>query len=210
MPGGFGGKDIWKITRENEGAEWNAPKNLGADINTPGDEMFPYVHFDGTLYFSSDGHTGLGGLDIQKAVLLETGRWSVENMRPPINSSSDDFGIVFEHETERGYFSSNRKGRGNDDIYSFYLPPLVFNISGIVRDEKTNQVIQGAVVKSVGSDGITLEAVTGDEGAFKFMLNPNTDYVFIASQNGYLSGKERESTKGLQKSTVSGQYLSVS
>lgn len=201
MPGGFGGKDIWKISRENEGAEWGLPKNLGDDINTPGDEMFPYVHFDGALYFSSDGHTGLGGLDIYKAVQMESGRWSVENMRAPINSSSDDFGIVFEHETERGFFSSNRKGRGNDEIYSFYLPPLVFNISGIVRDEKTNQVLQGATVKSIGSDGITLETITGDEGTFRFSLNPNTDYVFVASHDGYLSGKEKESTKELEKST---------
>lgn len=201
MPGGYGGKDIWKISRENEGADWSAPKNLGNVINTPGDEMFPYVHSDGTLYFSSDGHPGLGGLDIFKATLSENERWDIENMRSPINSSSDDFGIVFEHDTERGFFSSNRKGRGNDEIYSFYLPPLIFNIAGTVRDEKTNQLIQGAVVKSIGSDGVTLEVVTGDDGAFGFMLNPNTDYVFVASRDGYLSGKEKESTKELEKST---------
>ena len=201
MPGGYGGKDIWVITRDNEGSDWSSPQNLGEDINTPGDEMFPYAHADGALYFSSDGRIGLGGLDIYKAARLETGRWSVENLRPPINSSYDDFGIVFEHESERGYFSSNRKGRGNDEIYSFYLPPLKFNISGIVRDEKTNLVIQDATVKSIGSDGITVETVTGNEGAFRFMLNPNTDYVFVATRDGYLSGKEKETTKGLEKST---------
>ncbi len=201
MPGGYGGKDIWKITRSNEGGEWSSPVNLGEDINTTGDEMFPYVHADGSLYFSSDGRIGLGGLDIYKAILMETGRWSIENMRPPVNSSYDDFGIVFEHDTERGYFTSNRRGRGNDDIYSFHLPPLKFNISGIVRDEKSNMIIRGATVKSIGSDGITMEAVTGDEGAFRFMLNPNTDYVFVAARDGYLSGKERETTKGLEKST---------
>jgi len=200
LPGGYGGKDIWKITRPNEGGEWSSPVNLGDDINTPGDEMFPYIHADGSLYYSSDGRIGLGGLDIFKAVLMETGRWTVENLRPPINSSSDDFSIVFENETERGYFSSNRKGRGNDEIYSFYLPPLKFNISGIVRDDKSNLILKGTTVKSIGSDGITVEAVTGDEGTFRFMLNPNTDYVFIASKEGYLSGKERETTKGLEKS----------
>ena len=201
MPGGYGEKDIWKVKRENEGADWSEPVNLGEDINTPGDEMFPYVHPDGTLYFSSNGRIGLGGLDIYKATQEETGRWMVENMKPPINSSADDFGIVFEHETERGYFSSNRKGRGNDEIYSFHLPPLKFNINGIVRDEKTNRLIQGASVKSIGSDGLTVEAVTTAEGSFRFMLNPNADYVFIASMQGYLNGRERETTKGLEKST---------
>ena len=201
IPGGNGGKDIWKITRENEGADWSVPENLGEDINTPGDEMFPFVHADGTLYFSSNGRIGLGGLDIYKAVMEENQRWTVENLRPPVNSSEDDFGIVFEHGAERGYFSSNRKGRGNDDIYAFHLPPLKFNISGIVRDEKTNRVLEGSSVKSIGSDGLTVEAVTTPEGAFRFMLNPNTDYVFVASLEGYLNGRERETTKGLEKST---------
>lgn len=201
MPGGYGGKDIWVITRVNEGADWSSPVNLGEDINSPGDEMFPYVHADGTLYFSSNGKVGLGGLDIYKSIQEPNGRWMVENMRSPINSASDDFGIVFEHETERGYFSSNRKGRGNDEIYTFHLPPLKFNISGIVRDERTNRLIQGASVKSVGSDGITVEAITTAEGTFKFMLNPNADYVFIASSDGYLNGRERQTTKGLDKST---------
>jgi peptidoglycan-associated lipoprotein len=163
--------------------------------------MFPYVHADGTLYFSSDSHPGLGGLDIFKATQEESSRWTVENLRAPINSSNDDFGIVFEPETERGFFSSGRKGRGNDEIYSFYLPPLKFNITGVVKDEKTDKVIPGATVKSIGSDGITVEAATGDEGNFRFMLKPGTDYVFIASKDRYLNGKERETTKGQEKST---------
>jgi peptidoglycan-associated lipoprotein len=200
LPGGYGGKDIWKINRENEGAEWSKPENMGEDINTPGDEMFPYVHPDGTLYLSSDSHIGLGGLDIYKATFGESGRWSVENMRPPVNSSQDDFGITFEKETERGFFSSSRKGRGNDEIYSLYLPPLKFNLTGVVRDEKTDKVLKEATVKSIGSDGITVEAATNEEGAFRFMLKPNTDYVFIAYKSGYLNGKERETTKGLEKS----------
>ncbi len=200
MAGGYGGKDIWKITRANEGDDWSEPENLGEDINTPGDEMFPYVHNDGTLYFSSDSRIGLGGLDIYKATMGENGRWTVENMRAPINSSDDDFGIVFEHENERGFFSSSRKGRGNDEIYSFYLPPLRFNITGVVKNEKTDKVIPGVTVKSVGSDGLTVEAETNTDGGFKFMLKPNTDYVFIANKDGYLNGKQRETTKGLEKS----------
>ncbi len=200
LPGGYGGKDIWKVTRDNEGSDWSVPENAGEDINTPGDEMFPYAHFDGAFYFSSDSHIGLGGLDIYKAVPGENGRWNVENMRPPINSSQDDFGITFEKEIERGFYSSARKGRGNDEIYSFYLPPLKFNITGVVRDEKTDKVLKETTVKSIGSDGITVEASTNEEGSFRFMLKPNTDYVFIASRTGYLNGKERETTKGLEKS----------
>lgn len=200
LPGGYGGKDIWKITRENEGSEWSTPENMGEDINTPGDEMFPYSHPDGSLYFSSDSHIGIGGLDIYKATLGENGRWIVENMRPPVNSSQDDFGITFEKDVERGFYSSSRKGKGNDEIYSFYLPPLKFNITGIVRDERNEKALKETTIKSIGSDGITVEATTNEEGYFRFMLKPNTDYVFIASKKGYLNGKERETTKGLEKS----------
>jgi peptidoglycan-associated lipoprotein len=199
MAGGIGGKDIWKVTRSNEGDEWSKPENMGPQINTVDDEMFPYIHPDGTFYFSSNGRIGLGGLDIYMAK-EEDDTWIVENMKYPINSSADDFGIVFEKEMERGFFSSTRRGRGNDDIYSFVLPPLKFNVIGEVRDDKTDMVLPGASIKTIGSDGITLEATTDDEGVFRFILKPNTDYVFVASKTGYLNGKERETTKGLDKS----------
>jgi peptidoglycan-associated lipoprotein len=200
MAGGIGGKDIWKVTRSNEGDEWSKPENMGPEINTVDDEMFPYLHPDGTFYFSSNGRIGMGGLDIYMAKQNEDGSWKVENMKYPINSSADDFGIVFEKEMERGFFSSSRKGRGNDDIYSFVLPPLRFNVNGEVRDDKTDMLLTSAAIKSIGSDGITLEATSDEQGAFKFILKPNTDYVFVASKTGYLNGKERETTKGLDKS----------
>ena len=200
MAGGLGGKDIWKVTRSNEGDEWSKPENMGPEINTVDDEMFPFMHPDGTLYFSSNGRIGMGGLDIYMAKQEEDGSWRVENMKYPINSSSDDFGVVFEKETERGFFSSSRKGRGNDDIYSFVLPPLKFNVIGEVRDDKTDVVLPDASIKSIGSDGITLEATSDQQGLFRFTLKPNTDYVFVATKTGYLNGKERETTKGLDKS----------
>ncbi len=200
MAGGIGGKDIWKVTRSNEGDEWSKPENMGPEINTVDDEMFPYIHPDGTLYFSSNGRIGLGGLDIYMAKENEDESWKVENMKYPINSSADDFGVVFEKEMERGFFSSSRKGRGNDDIYSFVLPPLKFNVNGEVRDDKTDMLLTGASIKSIGSDGITLEATSDEQGAFRFSLKPNTDYVFVATRTGYLNGKERETTKGLDKS----------
>lgn len=200
MPGGLGENDIWKVTRDSEESPWGEPKNLGEEINTPGDELYPYVHSDGTLYFSSDSRIGMGGLDIYKARQDETGGWILENMKPPINSPADDFGIVFEPEQERGFFSSARRGRGNDEIYSFVLPPLNFSVVGLVKDERNDQLLPGSTVRSVGSDGITVETTTDEGGSFKFMLKPSTDYVFIASQDGYLNGKVRESTKGLDQS----------
>ncbi|HEX3008947.1 MAG TPA: OmpA family protein [Bacteroidales bacterium] len=200
MAGGFGGKDIWKVTRANKGDEWGKPENLGADINTSGDEVFPFVHSDGTFYFSSNGHIGLGGLDIFKAKQNANGSWKVENMETPINSNADDFGIVFQSDVEKGYFSSSRSPKGDDDIYTFNLPPLKFNLLGVVRDEKTDQPIPEAAVKSVSSDGLTVDITTDKNGAFKMIMKAATDYVLIGSKEGYLNGKERETTKGLDKS----------
>jgi peptidoglycan-associated lipoprotein len=200
MSGGSGGKDIWMATRNAEGDAWSKPKNLGPDINTSGNELFPYVRSDGTLYFSSDGLIGMGGLDIFKAVPQPDGSWIVQNMKAPINSSADDFGIIFEDGNESGIFSSTRKGKGNDELYSFEFPPLKFNITGLVKDEKTSAAISGSVVRLIASDGSNLQAETGSGGDFKFALKPDVDYIFLASKQGYLNGKEKETTKGQEKS----------
>jgi len=200
IPGGSGGKDIWMVSRASTGDAWSNPRNLGPDINTPGNEVFPYVRNDGTLYFSSDGHIGMGGLDIFKAVPQPDGSWIVTNMKPPINSFSDDFGIVFEGNAERGIFSSARKGRGNDDLYSFELPPLLFSVTGLVKDEKSGAPIATSTIQLIASDGSNLQAETGNSGDFRFELKPDVDYIFLASKRGYLNGKERETTKGQEKS----------
>ena len=200
VKGGFGGKDIYFVTRDKPGSPWSKPKNAGPDINTSGDEVFPYVRNDGTLYFSSDGHIGMGGLDIFKAKPQPDGTWVVQNLKPPINSSSDDFGIVFQNETEAGIFSSTRKGKGNDDLYSFEMPPLKFNVIGLVKDEKTSAAVQGSTVKLIASDATNFQAVTGTSGDFKFALKPAVDYIFLASKRGYLNGKEKVTTKGQEKS----------
>lgn len=197
MKGGQGQKDIWKVTRTSPEGDWGTPESLGAEINTPGNEMFPFIHDDGTLYFSSDYHLGMGGLDIFRAT-KENGSWKVENMRYPINSTKDDFAIVIEKDKERGYFSSSRDG--DDDIYSFVLPPLKFDVEGVVINDKTDAPLANATVKLVGSDGMTLTNETDEEGAFKFMLRPSTDYVFVASKKGFLTGKEKETTKGVTES----------
>jgi peptidoglycan-associated lipoprotein len=200
-PEGKKTKDIWMVTRPDARAKWGKPVNLGAPVNSPGDELFPYLHPDGTLYFSSDGHIGMGGLDLYKAVKNENGQWQVENLRYPINSAADDFGITFENDRESGYFSSTRKGKTKDDIYSFLLPPLKFSIVGVVKNERTDEIIPETTIKSIGSDGITLETKTGRDGIFRFTLKAGTDYVFIAEKPGFLKGKERESTKGIAQST---------
>jgi peptidoglycan-associated lipoprotein len=200
ISGGFGKKDIWKISREEGGTSWSSPENMGPDINTSGDELFPSVRSDGTLYFSSDGLIGMGGLDIFKANQQADGSWVVRNLKSPINSFADDFGISFENENERGIFSSTRKGRGNDELYSFELPPLKFNVTGLVKDEKTGIAISSSVVQLIASDGSNLQAETGTEGDFNFVLKSDVDYIFLASKRGYLNGKEKETTKGQEKS----------
>jgi peptidoglycan-associated lipoprotein len=198
--GGFGKKDIWKVTRLRPGDAWSKPVNLGPDINTIGDELFPFIREDGTLYFSSDGLIGMGGLDLFMAKPQPDGSWSVQNMKPPINSFADDFGIAFEDSNEKGIFSSTRKGKGNDDLYSFELPPLRFNVTGLVKDEKSGIAIPGSLVQLIASDGSNLQAETGSGGDFKFALKPSVDYIFLASKKGYLNGKEKETTKGQDKS----------
>ena len=200
IKGGYGGKDIYLVTRDKLNSPWSKPKNAGPDINTGGDELFPYVRNDGTLYFASDGHIGMGGLDIFKAKPQPDGTWVVQNMKPPINSSADDFGIVFKNEKEAGIFSSTRKGRGNDDLYSFEMPPLKFNVTGLVKDEKAGVAAPGSLVKLIASDASNFQAETGTGGDFKFALKPAVDYIFLASKKGYLNGKEKVTTKGQEKS----------
>ena len=187
MPGGYGGKDIWRVGlgSNTEGTL----ENLGEKINTPADEMFPYVRTDSMLYFSSDGHPGMGGLDIFVATLDSLGNWHVENMKHPMNSTGDDFGITFGVE-ESGYFSSNRKdGRGFDKIYSFEKPSVRVSISGMVLD-KDDEPIPDAIIRIVGDDGSNQKEVARKDGSFKFSLNRGVRYVMMAGCRGYLNGKQ--------------------
>lgn len=200
MPGGRGGKDLYRTTRTSPGSPWSRPENLGTDVNTRGNELFPFVHEDGTLYFASDGHIGMGGLDIFRAVPQGGDTWLVQNMMAPVNSPADDFGITFERGSEKGIFSSSRKGRTADDLYTFEMPPLLFSITGLVRDEKTGQPVEGATVQLIASDGANMQTETGAAGDFRFTLRPEVDYIFLASRKGYLNGKEKETTRGQDKS----------
>ena len=187
MPGGFGGKDIWRINIKDRRGSL---ENLGEQINTPGDEMFPCVRTDSVLYFSSDGHPGFGGLDLFRARLNSTGdRWSVDNMGVPMNSPGDDFGITF-GEGESGYFSSNRNdARGYDHIFSFTLPDIKVTISGWVVD-KDDEPVPGAVIRIVGDDGSNQKEVARDDGSFRFNLSRGVKYVMQAGAKGYLNVKQ--------------------
>ena len=187
MPGGYGGLDIWRIDL-NERA--GSLENLGPQINTPGDEMFPYSRNDSLFYFASNGHPGFGGLDLFRAKLNSTGDyWSVENMGQPINSSGDDFGITF-GAGESGFFSSNRgDARGYDHIYSFELPDIHITISGWVLD-KDEEPVPNAIIRIVGSDGSNQREVARDDGSFKFNLDRGVRYVMKAGAPGYLNVKQ--------------------
>ena len=186
MPGGQGGKDIWRINlKERVGSL----ENLGNVINTPGDERFPYWRNDSTLYFSSDGHAGVGGLDLFCAKVTPSGAWNIENMGIPMNSAADDFGITF-GEGESGYFSSNRNdARGYDHIYSFLLPDLQIWISGSVLD-KDEEPVPNAIIRIVGNDGSNQKAMGKPDGTFRFKLQRGVKYAMLASAKNYLNGKQ--------------------
>lgn len=204
-PGGMGGKDIWVAFRESIGQPFGRPYNLGPVVNTPGDEMFPFLRADTMLYFASDGHPGLGGLDIFYTVPDSSRMWTTPvNIGVPINSASDDFAIIFQPEGEQGFFSSDRSGRkSREDIYSFIIPPVAFTLAGTVTDDRTLQVIPGARVDIVGSDGISMTARTADNGVYMFgksQIMPNTTYEITVSKDNYFNASGRVTTVGYEKS----------
>ena len=204
LKGGQGGKDLWMARRRTPSDAFGKPFNMGLNVNTPGDEMFPFMRNDTMLYFSSNGHAGIGGLDIFRTT-FSRGTWTKPtNLQFPMNSSGDDFSIVFNPEEDKGFISSNRKGgRGSDDIYGFVNPPLLFTLQGVAKDDRTLQFIPGASVKLVGSDGTAVEGKTDNKGFYSFgksQIRPNTSYEQIVSKTGYFNKKAKETTVGLESS----------
>lgn len=204
MPGGQGGKDIWMVSRSKKNKPWDQPVNLGTTVNTSGDEMYPFLRDDGVLFYSSNGLMGMGGLDIYKVEVDGEGWGTPVNLKYPMNSAGDDFGIIFEGKTEKGYFSSNRKGgKGNDDIYSFYQPPLFFTLQGKVCDDSTKAMVKGATVKLIGSDGTVVVDTTDAAGVYSFdnkQYLANTSYQLEVTRSEYFGAKGKESTVGLERS----------
>ena len=200
MPGGLGGRDIWMAKFDKKAKTWGSPINLGPQVNTEGDEMYPSLRNDSTLYFASNGHVGMGGLDIFEAK-LKGGKWGgTANLKYPINTEADDFQIIFQGKNERGYFSSSREGgKGASDIYEFSVPPILFTIGGYVIDFDTKQPITGAKVTMKDKDGMIYETVTDQTGSYTFdntKFKEDNTYDFIANSTDYLNDIGKESTVG--------------
>jgi peptidoglycan-associated lipoprotein len=169
---------------------------MGRPINSEKNELFPHIRENGNLYFASDRDGGMGGLDIYLAQRKETGFWEVENMRYPINSTADDFGIHFQQNAEKGMFTSSRN-KADDDIYRFDFVPLQFKFLGQVVDSESKEAIQNARINLVSSDGNQTQVKSDDLGNFNFELNPDLDYIAMVSKDGYLNGKEQFTTVGI-------------
>lgn len=188
MPGGKGGLDIWRVRITAAGL--GGVENLGEPINTEGDEMFPTFRPNGDLYFSSNGHGGLGGLDIFIATVGSNGQYELQHPGYPLNSQGDDFGMTFEGPHNRGFFSSNRgDGRGWDNIYSFENPEVVNTVKGWVYEIDGYELPQ-AQVYMVGNDGTNKHITLHSDGSFTEVVRPSTSYVILATCPGFLNHKE--------------------
>ena len=196
MPGGLGGYDIWRC-RLFGNNEVGTIENLGPLVNTAGDEKFPAFRPNGDFYFSSDGHPGMGGLDIY---ILKKGARNLEHPVAPLNSQDDDFGMTFEGRYNRGYFSSNRGDtRGYDHIYSFYNPEIVQTVKGWVY-EQDGYELTAAQVYMVGNDGTNLKLSVRGDGSFTQEIKPGVDYVFLGTCKGFLNHQEQLRVEPVTKS----------
>ncbi|MBQ0153462.1 MAG: OmpA family protein [Bacteroidales bacterium] len=203
-PGGVGGKDIWMA--EYDADTWINVHNLGAQINTSGDEMFPCIRSNGELYFSSNSHPGYGGLDIFKAVPTAEKdsnglvRWNLFNMGIPFNSQGDDFGITFDGDSPNGLLSSNRgQKKGYDEIYQFILPELIYQVEGKITDTNGDPIVDGTL-RMVGNNGTNQKLQVRKDGTYHLKLDKETKYVMLATARGYLNEKQELTTIGLKDS----------
>lgn len=205
MPGGFGGADIYKVTVNGDGT-FGQPVNLGPQINTEGQEIFPWIGKEGELFFSSDGHTGLGGLDIFVALSDREGVYrKVMNAGQPMNSSNDDFAFTQNADGKTGYFSSNRQGgKGDDDIYSYVMTKpfkagLV--VKGIATEKTTGLVLANAEIQLVGQDGSVARTMSDAAGNYSFSVEPENTYQVRASKKDYFDNSADLSTRDLPLNT---------
>ncbi len=211
MPGGFGGMDLYFSEKQADGT-WSKPQNCGKEVNTPMDEAFPSVRQDGKFYFASSGHIGMGGLDIFSADGDKNSFKNVENLRAPINSPKDDFGIVFNDDLKTGYLSSNRTGGvGLDDIYKFTIgikaepkKELLFAVNGMVVEKGSNNPIADVEVLLINSNTGAERKIKSDaQGLFKFDLDKETDYIIRGNPLQYFTSQSGNiSTKGAKQSTL--------
>lgn len=201
MPGGMGGTDLYVTEKINNA--WSKPVNLGPTINTPYNDMFPMIWKDSVLYFSSEGHYNMGGLDIFSST-IEGSSWSdPRNMGYPLNTSYDDFGIALNDSGSAGILSSNRNSKNTteDNLYTFTINDIRFTLEGIAVDKVTQQPVEGVLAELTNTITGTKETVvTGPDGKFKFKLNPETSYTVVGSKDGYFTNTEPVSTIGKKQS----------
>ena len=205
-PGGQGGTDIWYSDRQADGT-WGNPVNAGTAINSVGDELFPSIAPDGTLYYSSDGFAGMGGLDVFKSTGQKTQWNNPENLKYPVNSASDDFAYLIYDEGEvgiRGFLSSDRRGgKGGDDIYSFSMekPRILIILKGTTSDKATGERLPAADVTLYdGERRIIAKKSSSDAGTFEFVLDRDRDYIVLAQKEGYHADSAKVNTQGIVKS----------
>ncbi len=198
MPGGKGGVDIYMAKRDGDGS-WGKAENMGDKVNTEGNEMFPFIHSEGLLFFSSDGHVGLGGLDVFVVQLKEDGKLSkIKNVGVPINGEKDDFAFIVDKNMKGGYFSSNREtGKGDDDLYSFKMEkPFTFGktLKGITKDKQGN-ILAGVEVILKDAEGNEIaRTTTGDNGAYEFTVDPDKDFSLDGTKDKYFDGGNETSS----------------
>ena len=208
MPGGFGGADLYKSLINTDGSFGNA-ENMGALFNTEGQEMFPWINSKGELFFASNGHIGLGGLDVFVMSLDKNGGFEkLINVGKPVNSQNDDFAFTMNKDNVTGYFSSNRtEGKGDDDIYSYVLTKPFQKqliVQGIVKDETTGEILLGATVKLINSKSEVISTVMADNsGSFLFDIEPGEEYIIaVSGVEKYNDNQRSVSTKNLDAETT--------
>ena len=203
---GMGGKDIWVSERESTGDKFGRPRNLGDIINTAGDEFYPYMRNDSTLYFASNGHGGMGGLDIFVSTLDSLGEWTEPvNLKYPFNSIGNDYGITFHPTEERGFFISNRDAKNglDDDIYYFIEPPVLFTLSGTIKNQNSLQFVEGADINVTASNGSKFTTKTSASGNFMFtnsQIKANETYILTINKKNYFAFTDTISTVGFETS----------
>lgn len=198
MPGGYGKSDLYFSVFSN--GAWSKPINLGPKINTEGNEFFPFVSSDGVLYFASDGHGGLGGLDIFLSVPDHGVFNTIENLGYPVNSSLDDFAFALDSTGVRGYFTSNRLGgKGNDDLYSVKILHVPVIIRGVVKDRDTKDILSDAKVSVLDeSEKVIFSSVTRVDGQFEVEVSKGQQYTVRVTKDSYNDGEKTIQTNTLR------------